>query len=88
MEWNRDDARRKLRLRIQEIAGELGRDAQNLNDDEVIPRSGLLDSVGILSLIVWCEETFGVELILEEIDVDNFGSVNRMLDYLGGGRSG
>ena len=65
----------------------MGRDAQNLRDDELIPRSGLLDSAGILSLIVWCEEEFGVELILEEINVDNFGSVNRMLDHLGGGRS-
>jgi acyl carrier protein len=82
MPWNREDARGKIRHRIQQIAGELRRDARGLHDDDVIARSGLLDSAGILSLIVWCEEEFGVELRLDEITVDNFGTVNRMLDYL------
>ena len=87
MEWNREEIRSRLRHRIGEIAGELGRDPQHLRDDELIPQSGLLDSAGMLSLIVWCEEEFGVELLSDEINLDNFGSVARMLDYLDGARS-
>ena len=76
-------ARARIRSRIVELARELGHDASGLRDDDVIPQTRLLDSAGILGLIVWCEGEFGVTLELEEISLDNFGTVSRMVEYLG-----
>jgi acyl carrier protein len=82
MSFDREPARTRIRARIAELAAELGRNASRLGDDDVIPQTGLLDSAGILALIVWCEQEFGVALELDEINIDNFGSVNRMLDHV------
>jgi len=84
-----DPAAARLRIcaRIAELARELGRDASGLGDDDVIPQTGLLDSAGILGLIVWSEVEFDVVLELEEISLDNFGTVNRMVEHLGKLRS-
>ena len=76
-------ARARIRARISELARELGHDASGLGDDDVLPQTRLLDSAGILGLIVWCEDAFGVTLELEEISLDNFGTVNRMVEHLG-----
>jgi acyl carrier protein len=82
MTFDSDAARLRIRARIAELARELGRDASHLGDDDVIPQSGMLDSAGILGLIVWSEGEFDVILELEEISLDNFGTVNRMVEHL------
>ena len=82
MSLQRESARTRVRARIAELAAEMGRDASRLGDTEVIPQTGLLDSAGILGLIVWCEQEFGVELDFEEINIENFGTVERILDHL------
>ena len=78
----REEARQRIRARIAELAAELGRRANHLGDDDIIPQSGVLDSAGILGLIVWSETEFGVPIELDEISIDNFGSINRMLDFI------
>ncbi len=82
MTWQRDHAKQQIRAKITDLASELGRNATTLTDDDIIPRSGLLDSAAILGLIVWCESEFQVTIDFEEISVDNFGSIHRMLDFL------
>ena len=82
MAFETEQARSKIRAKIQALARELGRDARGLGDDDLIPASGVLDSAGILGLIVWCEQEFRVTIEMDEITTDNFGSVNRMLGHL------
>ena len=38
------------------VATAQGVDASGLTDDEIIPATGLLDSMAILELLVWYEE--------------------------------
>jgi D-alanine--poly(phosphoribitol) ligase subunit 2 len=82
MAFETEQARNKIRAKIQALARDLGRDARSLGDDDLIPASGLLDSAAILGLIVWCELEFQVTIEMDEITTDNFGSVNRMLGHL------
>ena len=82
MAFDTEQARTKIRAKIQALARELRRDASRLSDDDVIPASGVLDSAAILGLIVWCEQEFGVEIEMDDITTDNFGSVNRMISHL------
>lgn len=44
--------------------------------------TGLLDSLGLVSLITEIELDFGFELPLDEFDVDSFRSVEQIAGYL------
>jgi acyl carrier protein len=44
--------------------------------------AGLIDSLALVTLIVAFEDTFGVELPLDEFDIDRFRSVVSIADYL------
>lgn len=76
------EARARIRDKIAQLARELGHDASGLGDDQLIPQTGLLDSAALMTLIVWYEGEFGVSTDDEELTVDNFGTVNLMVDYL------
>jgi D-alanine--poly(phosphoribitol) ligase subunit 2 len=67
---------------VVKIAQKSGLDARSLGDDEVIPDTGVLDSVGILELIVWLEMTFDRTIEQSELTVANFGTVNAIAAYL------
>jgi D-alanine--poly(phosphoribitol) ligase subunit 2 len=52
--------------------------------DTDLMESGLLDSLTLVELIVGMEEEFGIKISFDEIDLDNFSSVNkiaRFVDY-------
>ncbi len=76
------EAKARIRGKIARLARELGHDASGLGDDQLIPQTGLLDSAALMTLIVWYEGEFGVSTDDEELTVDNFGTVNLMVDYL------
>jgi D-alanine--poly(phosphoribitol) ligase subunit 2 len=76
------DARRTIREKVIELARRRGVDAANLQDTELIPDSGALDSVAILELITWFEMTFGVTIAQADLTVENFGTIDAMAGYL------
>jgi D-alanine--poly(phosphoribitol) ligase subunit 2 len=78
----KNEIKTKIRGKLLELAGELGNDASQIRDDDIIPATGLVDSAGILSLVVWYESTFGMSLKQEEINIDNLGSIESMADYV------
>jgi acyl carrier protein len=73
-----------IRAKVIELAANLGYDAQDLGDDDLIPATGYLDSAGILELVVWYEDHFDLSLTQDEINIDNLGSVNAMASFLMG----
>jgi D-alanine--poly(phosphoribitol) ligase subunit 2 len=79
---DRSEIKNKIHDKIVELAREIGGDASQLDDADIIPATGLLDSAGILGLIVWYEETFGMKLKQEEINIDNLGSIDAMADFM------
>lgn len=75
-------AAREIRAKVLDLARERGMRVTRFDDDEVIPESGLLDSAGIMELVVWYEERFGLSIEQADLTVENFGTVNAMVDYL------
>ena len=78
----KSEIKTKIRVKLAEIARELGNDASEIRDDDIIPATGLVDSAGILSLVVWYEKAFDIPLKQEEINIDNLGSIESMADYV------
>ena len=58
------------------------RDAGSLGDDDSLLGPGLLDSVGILRLVSWLGEEFGVDIPDEDVVPDNIETVKRLADLV------
>lgn len=82
MTLERDTIKAAIRQKVIELANELGEDASDISDEDIIPATGALDSAAILSLVVWYEETYDFPIKQEEINIDNLGSINTMVDFL------
>jgi len=78
----KSEIKAKIRGKLAELVSELGHDASQIRDDDIIPATGLVDSAGILGLVVWYESAFGLSLRQEEINIDNLGSIESMADYV------
>ena len=75
-------ARSDVRAKIMELASRTGAKKPALRDDEVIPETGLLDSAAIMELVVWLETRFDVEIDQADLTIENFGTVNAIVEYL------
>lgn len=80
--FDRAAAGREIRAKVLELARGRGIRNAALRDDEVIPETGLLDSAGIMELIVWYETRFDLAIDQDDLTIENFGTVNAMVDYL------
>jgi D-alanine--poly(phosphoribitol) ligase subunit 2 len=80
--FDRAGAAREIREKVLELARGRGVRADGFRDDEIIPDTGLLDSAGIMELIVWYEMRFDLSIDQDDLTIENFGTVNAMVDYL------
>lgn len=53
-----------------------------LDENEDLIGTGILDSLGILRLVAYIEDTFGIEVPDEEVIYENFHSLTAMESYL------
>ncbi len=82
MNLDRDAIKAAVRAKVIELAKNLGMDASDIGDDDIIPATGYVDSAAILELVVWYEDTYQMPLKQEEINIDNLGSINSMADFV------
>lgn len=54
----------------------------NMSDDVSFLDEGIIDSMGVLELIMFTEETFNISVEDDEIKPENFDSVNKLHDYI------
>ena len=54
----------------------------NLGDDVSFLDEGIIDSTGTLELVLFVEDTFSFEVGDDEIEPDNFDSVNKLAAYI------
>lgn len=52
------------------------------NDDISFMEKGLIDSTGILELVAFVEEKYGISVTDEELLPENFDSVNNLSRYI------
>jgi acyl carrier protein len=51
-------------------------------DDASFLEEGIVDSMGIMELVMFVDETFGITVEDEELVPDNFDSVTRLANYI------
>ena len=55
---------------------------QTLADDDSLLGSGIVDSLGILELVGFVEEAFGVTVDVEDLQPENFQSIDRIAIFV------
>lgn len=55
---------------------------RGLKDDEPLFESGIIDSLGLIKLLAFIEENFNVSIDMGEIMIENFNTVNDILETL------
>jgi len=65
---------------LDNFSGNLNK--QTLNADEDLLEQGIIDSLGVMGLISFMEEQFGIIVNDEEVVPENFQSVNAIQSYL------
>lgn len=53
-----------------------------LNDDDSFFENGIIDSVGVLELVAFVEDTFHITIDDDELTLENLDSVNRLLSFI------
>jgi len=65
---------------LTEIAVDLGK--KSLDPDEDLLEQGIIDSLGIMKLVLFMEETYGIAVADEEVVPENFQTVNMMVRFI------
>ena len=76
-----DELRGKLRAFITDNFL-FGRFYGGIADDDSLVDGGVIDSTGVLSLVGFLEQTFGIRVQDDEIIPDNLESINRLAAYI------
>ena len=63
-----------------EVAADLGN--RSLAPDEDLLEQGIIDSLGLMKIIVYMEETFRIKISDEDIIPENFKSLNSMTNLV------
>jgi len=58
-------------------------DASSLQDATSFLESGIVDSTGMLELIMFLEQTYDIKIEPEEMLPENLDSVNKVVQFLG-----
>jgi acyl carrier protein len=54
----------------------------HLSDDVSFLEEGVVDSLGVMELVVFVEEQFGLQVADEEVTPEHFDSVERLAGYV------
>lgn len=52
------------------------------NDDASFLEEGIVDSLGVMELVLFIEEKFGVKVNDEDLTPDNFDSITKLDNYI------
>ena len=67
--------------RLRQFLAELRHVDGGLAADKALFSDGTIDSVGLIALIGFLEQTCGIEVDQAEVTLENFDSIQRVLDY-------
>ena len=59
-----------------------GESEEALDNDSSFLEKGIIDSMGVLELVAFVEETYGIEIDDDELTPDNFDSVSKLVSYI------
>lgn len=76
---NDTDIRRAL---TKFISSELLSPATMVSDDEMLLNDGVVDSLGMIRLVGFIEESYEIDIPPQHLTIENFKSINTISDYL------
>jgi acyl carrier protein len=79
------DAREDVRRCLKEyIVGNFMSSAEDksLREDVSLLEEGIMDSTGVLDLVMFIEETFGIQVKDEELVPENLDSVDKLVAFV------
>jgi acyl carrier protein len=53
-----------------------------LDDDASLVQEGIIDPTGVLELVLWIEESYGIEIQDADLGPENFDSINAIASYI------
>ncbi len=59
-----------------------GEDEGNFQDDASLLKRGIIDSTGVIELVSFVEERYGISVADDELVPDNFDSVNKLTNFV------
>lgn len=74
-----------IRAQIREFIADnfmMGQETDLLPDSGSLLEMGVLDSIGVLELVAYIEETYGVAIADNELVPDNLDSVDRLVAFI------
>jgi acyl carrier protein len=60
----------------------LGQEELELSDRDSLLDSGIIDSTGVIELVGFIEESFGIEILDEEIIPENLDSISNVASFI------
>jgi acyl carrier protein len=62
--------------------------ADGLTPDTDLVGSGMLDSTAMMELVVWVEEHFAIQVAVDDLVPENFGTIRKLATYVERCRAG
>ena len=59
-----------------------GEKPENLTESTPLISGGILDSIGMLKLVKYVEEKYGIEVQAHEVDVENFDTITLIANFV------
>ena len=59
------------------------RNLEGLEDDEPLLESGIIDSLGVLKILAFLDEEFGIDLSADQIKVEKFKNIRSICALVG-----
>ncbi|MDH4144335.1 MAG: acyl carrier protein [Acidimicrobiia bacterium] len=63
------------------IVDEVARTDEPVGPDTDLLLSGIVDSLGVVRIVHWLEERLGIDIDAADVTLDNFQTVDAMVDY-------
>ncbi|MEM7232941.1 MAG: acyl carrier protein [Planctomycetota bacterium] len=76
---DRNEIIQRLRAHLEESSPSGG---EGLDDDASLFEDWFVDSLAIITLVVFLEQSFGIEMRRVDIDEDNFRSINTLASFI------
>jgi acyl carrier protein len=65
------------------IRRDLARDVAGVDDEQSLLEAGILDSLGVLALVSFIEERYGIAVLEDELLPENFDSIEAIAAFVG-----
>lgn len=70
------------------LANTLGKDVAAIGRDESLLETGTIDSVGVMQLVAFLEETYGIKVEDDDLMPENFDTIGAIAAFIEGRQQG